>query len=339
MATIGDVARLAGVSVSTAGRALSGNGYAKQETRRRVQAAAEELGYVPNHIARSLRSRTTKMVGLLIADVENTFYSVIAKNVESVLKETGNHVVLCNHNDDPKEESEYLTLLESMGVDGLIITPTPQNRRALERLQNKGMIIVQIDRRVNGLRSDAIVVDNQRVSAQAVTHLIDRGHTRIGILTGPTRVTTAKERLAGYQSALAEHDLPFRPELVRAGSFQRDHAVQDATSLIRSELRPTALFATNNILGEACVQALTAHRLRIPEDMSLLAFDDLPWMTLMTPHVSTVRQPIADMARSAADLLRRRLGGGDHNPTTVVFDAELVPRDSVGAAPARVAGA
>lgn len=327
--TIGDVARRAGVSVSTAGRALSGNGYAKQETRQRVLTAAEELGYVPNYIARSLRSRSTKMVGLLIADVENSFYSVIAKNVESVLKETGNHVVLCNHNDDPKEEGEYLTLLESMDVDGLIITPTPQNRRHLERLQNKGMVIVQIDRRVRGLRSDAILVDNQRVAAEAVTHLIECGHTRIGMLTGPARVTTANERLVGYQQALTEHGVAFRPELVRAGSFRRDHAVQDALELIMADPRPTALFGANNILAEACVQALAERRLRVPDDMSLLAFDDMPWMTLMTPHVTTVRQPIADMARSAADLLRRRLSGAGDNPTTVVFDAEFVIRDSV----------
>jgi len=336
--TIGDVARRAGVSVSTAGRALSGYGYAKQETRQRVLAAAEELGYVPNHIARSLRSRSTKMVGLLIADVENSFYSVIAKNVESVLKETGNHVVLCNHNDDPRQESEYLTLLESMDVDGLIITPTPQNRRHLERLQNKGMVIVQIDRRVKGLRSDAIVVDNERITTQAVSHLIECGHTRIGMLTGPVRVTTARERLVGYQQALAGHGLPFRPELLRAGSFRRDHAVQDATELITADPRPTALFAANNILAEACVQALVARRLRVPDDMSLLAFDDLPWMTLMNPQVTTVRQPIADMARTAADLLRRRLGGRPESPTTVVFDAELVLRDSVRQAAAVAAG-
>lgn len=338
MPTIGDVAARAGVSPSTAGRVLSGSGYAGQRTRQRVLAAAEELNYVPNRIARSLRQGSTKMVGLLIADVENTFYSTIAKNVESALKEAGYHVVLCNDNDDPDEEAEYLTLLEGMGVDGLIVTPTPQSRQQLERLQQKGMVIVQIDRRVSRLRADTVVVENENISAHAVTQLIECGHTRIGMLTGPKRVTTAKERLAGYRRALEEAELPFRPELVRAASFRRDHAIADATELIRSRLRPTALFAANNILAEACVLALREHQMRVPTDMSLLAFDDLPWMSLMSPALTTVRQPIADMASTAAELLLRRLRDRQAKPTTVQFEAELVVRDSIAPRGRRTTG-
>lgn len=329
MPTIGDVAVRAGVSASTAGRVLSGSGYAGQRTRQKVLAAAEELGYVPNRIARSLRQGSTKMVGLLIADVENTFYSTIAKNVESVLKEAGYHVVLCNDNDDPNEEAEYLTLLQGMGVDGLIVTPTPQSRRPLERLQQKGMVIVQIDRRVPRLSADAVLVDNEAISARAVSHLIECGHPRIGMLSGPERVTTAKGRLAGYKRALEEHRVPWRPELVRYGSFRSDHAIADATELIRSKLRPTALFAANNILAEACVLALREQQMSVPTDMSLLAFDDLPWMSLMNPALTTVRQPIADMASTAAELVLRRLRDRQAKPTTVVFEAELVVRDSI----------
>jgi LacI family transcriptional regulator, galactose operon repressor len=331
--TIADVAKRAGVSVATAGRVLSGQGYAGKAARQRVLEAAEELGYVPNRIASSLRLRRTKMLGLLIADVENSFYSVIARNVESIAKDSGYHVILCNSSDDPSEEREYLKLLEEIRVDGLIITPTPRNRRSLERLKYQDIVIVQIDRQVDRLNADAILVDNERDAASAVSHLIAAGHTQIGILTGPLDVTTAKLRLAGYRRAMEEHGIPVQPELVRAGSFRRDDAIKEAYGLIAMERPPTAIFAANNILAEAALVALAEMGLKVPRDMSLVAFDDTPWMSMLKPPITTVRQPVADMARSATELLLRRLRGGPAEPATVLFNAELVVRGSVASLP------
>lgn len=330
MATVADVAKRAGVSVSTAARVLSGTGYAAEDTRRLVLEAARELGYVPNQIARSLRTRRTRMVGLLIGDVENSFYSVIAKNVESVAKDAGYHVVLCNGDDDPKVEREYLKLLQGMRVDALIVTPTSKNRRHLARLIEKDIVIVQVDRRVEGLEADAILVDNEAGAASAVAHLVDAGHTRIGILTGELDVTTASQRLAGYQRALREHGIPIRDGLIKSGSFHRDHAIEDATDLIRARPTPTAIFAANNILAEATLIALEQQGLRVPRDVSVVAFDDVQWMSMVEPPVTTVRQPVADMARSAAELALRRLREGwDGRPSTVVFRTELIERASV----------
>jgi DNA-binding LacI/PurR family transcriptional regulator len=331
VATIADVARKAGVSVSTAARVLSGRGYAAEDTRRLVLEAAKDLGYVPNQIARSLRTRQTKMVGLLIGDVENSFYSVIAKNVESVAKDSGYHVVLCNSDDEPDIEREYLKLLEAMRVDALIVTPTSKNRRDLAHLHDKGMVIVQVDRRVDGLVADAILVDNESGAEHAVSHLIDAGHTRIGILTGELAVPTAQQRLAGYERALKDHGIPVRPELVKTGSFHREHAIEDATDLIRAEPAPTAVFAANNILAEATLIALDHDQLRVPRDVSVVAFDDVQWMSMVEPAVTAVRQPVADMARSAAELVLRRLREGRVGPpSTIVFRTQLVERDSVG---------
>ena len=331
MARIADVAKEAGVSVSTAARVLSGRGYAAEETRRLVLEAAKDLGYVPNQIARSLRTRQTKMVGLLIGDVENSFYSVIAKNVESVAKDAGYHVVLCNSDDDPEIEREYLKLLEAMRVDALVVTPTSKNRRYLARLLDKGLVIVQVDRRVDGLAADAILVDNESGAASAVSHLIEAGHSEIGILTGELAVPTARQRLAGYERALKEHGLPIREELVKTGSFHREHAIEDATDLIRARPAPTAIFAANNILAEASLIALGQHGLRVPRDVSIVAFDDVQWMSMVEPSMTAVRQPIADMARSAAELVLRRLREGREGlPSTIVFRTQLVERNSVG---------
>jgi len=328
--TVADVATAAGVSVSTAARVLSGTGYASEDTRRLVLDAARDLGYVPNQIARSLRTKQTRMVGLLIGDVENSFYSVIARNVESATKDAGYHVVLCNSDDDPKIEHEYLQLLEGMHVDALIVTPTSKNRRYLARLIQEGIVVVQVDRRIEGLPADAVLVDNETGAASAVSHLVEAGHTRIGIVTGELEVSTASQRLAGYERALKDHGLAIRPSLVRSGSFHREHAIEDATALIRSKPAPTAIFAANNILAEATLIALDQQGLKVPRDVSVVAFDDVQWMDMVEPPLTAVRQPVADMARSAAELALRRLRDGfEGRPSTVVFRTELVERGSV----------
>jgi DNA-binding LacI/PurR family transcriptional regulator len=330
MATVADVAKEAGVSVSTAARVLSGSGYASDETRRRVLEVANDLGYVPNRIARSLRTNRTQLIGLLIGDVENSFYSVIARHVESVAKGAGYHVVLCNSDDDPEIEREYLKLLEGVRVDAVIVTPTSKNRRQLSQLLDTGIVIVQVDRRVEGLDADAIVVDNEAGAVSAVTHLIEAGHTLIGILTGELTVPTARQRLAGYERALADHGIPMRPELVRSGSFHRDHAIDDATALIDAHPSPTAIFAANNILAEGALVALEQRGLRVPRDVSIVAFDDVEWMSMVDPPVTTVRQPTRDMARGAAELVLRRLQDGmTDSPTTMVYRTELIERGSV----------
>jgi LacI family transcriptional regulator len=328
--TVSDVATKAGVSVSTAARVLSGRGYAAEETRRLVMEAAHELGYVPNKIARSLRTRRTNLIGLLIGDVENSFYSAVAKNVESVAKDAGYHVVLCNSDDDVDSEREYLQLLEGMRVDAVIVTPTSKNRRHLTRLIEAGLVIVQMDRRVHGLPADAILVDNEAGAARAVTHLIEAGHERIGIITGELDVQTASRRLAGYERALEDHGIPIRDELIRTGSFHRDHAVEDVTDLIRARPAPTAIFAANNILAEAALMALEQLEMHVPADISVVGFDDVQWMSMVEPPLTTIRQPVAEMARSAAELALRRLGeAAPGRPSTVVFRTELVERASV----------
>jgi LacI family transcriptional regulator len=330
VATIADVAKTAGVSVSTAARVLSGYGYAADDTRRLVLDTAKLLGYVPNQIARSLRTRQTRLIGLLIGDVENLFYSVIARNVESVAKDAGYHVLLCNSDDDPVSEREYLTLLEGIRADAVILTPTAKNRQALTRLLANDIVIVQMDRRIERLAADAVLVDNEGGAAAAVEHLIQAGHTRIGMVTGELTVPTARQRLAGYERALKDHRIPVHEKLVKTGSFHHEHGIEVVTELIRARPAPTAIFAANNILAEATLVALANEGLAVPHDVSVVAFDDVPWMSMVQPAITTVRQPIADMARSASELVLRRLREGRVGPpSTMVFRSQLVERESV----------
>jgi len=202
--------------------------------------SAGELGYTPNRVAQSLRSKQTRTLGLIIADVENYFYSQIAKGVESVAKEAGYHVVLCNTNDDPSDEEYYLNLLVGQRVDGLIITPTSHNGRKLETLIKRGLPIVQVDRYIETILGDAVLIDNAKGAYRVVKHLIAQGHRRIGLLAGDTDVTTGRQRLRGYKQALRDHNLLVDTSLIRAGSFRRDtaedavHALVNLSSGIRT---------------------------------------------------------------------------------------------------------
>jgi LacI family transcriptional regulator len=258
------------------------------------------------------------MIGLLIGDVENPFYSAIASNVESVTRASGYNVVLCNSDDDAAIEREFLTLLQSMRVDGLIVTPTLKNRKHL------------IDRKVEGLEADAILIDNQGGARTAVEHIIAAGHSRIGMLSGDPDVSTAQERLAGFRKALADHGIAVDEDLIKPGSFHREHAIEDAIELVTATPAPTAILAANNLLAEAALIGIAESGLKVPDDISLVGFDSVPWMRVTNPPLTAVRQPVADMARSAAELLLRRLRGeGETTPNTVVFQADLVERASV----------
>lgn len=327
--TIADVARIAGVSVTTAARALSGRGYSSAEARRRVQAAAETVGYVPNFVARSLRHGRTNTIGLLVADVENSYYSSIAKNVEALAAEAGYSVMLCNTDENPAKERELLDLLEGLRIAGVIMTPTGGNKRRLQQIQRAGIVIVQIDRVVRQLAADAVLVDNEAGAYEAVTALIDAGHQRVGLLAGHPEVTTGSERTQGYLRALEDHGVPLEPTLMAGRSFRRDHALEDARELVDRKRGATAIFAANNILAEASVFAVKEAGLNIPADISLVAFDDVEWMRMMDRPITAVRQPIAEMASAATQILLRRLRGDNGSATTLTFRPSLVLRDSI----------
>jgi LacI family transcriptional regulator len=330
--TVVDVARSAGVSKSTAARALSDSGYVSPETRKSVEAAAKRLGYIRNLAARSLRTRRTMILGLLIPDIEDPFFAALAKRIERVSKAAGYRVVLCDSNDDPGLEAEHAEALLEYQIDGLVATPTPGGA-VLGKLQRAGIPLVQVDRRVDELHTDAVVLNNVLGGELAMRRLLKAGHTRIGLMTGPAEVVTAQERRRGYESALLLAGVEPDESLVRVGSFQRGVLEDEALHLLTGPSRPTAIFAASNLLCEATWFASGAAGLRIPEDLSVVGFDDMPWMSMVSPGVSTVRQPLDAMASAAVELLLDRLRTGEMTaaPRTVVFQPEYIERGTVSA--------
>ncbi len=335
--TIRDVAASAGVSVSTASRALHGRGYASVETQQRVHDAARQLLYKPHAAARSLKLQRTNTIGLMIADIANPFYSYLAHGVLDCAKRLGCHVILCATDEDPDMEREYLELLMQQRVDGIIAVPTNHNLDSWREAMDLGAQLVLVDREVSGIHeADVILVDNVKGAYDAVSYLVRLGHRRVGIISGPLSTTTGQGRLNGYNKALEEAQLPIDSNLIQATTFKRESGFQSTHVLLSLDNPPTALFATNNVLGEAAMFAIRERGLKVPEEISLIMFDDVPWTALTSPRVSVVAQPARNLGFVGMERLAQRLKEGNKTaPQKIVLQPELVLRESCAAPKAR----
>ncbi|GIG90713.1 LacI family DNA-binding transcriptional regulator [Plantactinospora endophytica] len=327
--TIQDLAQAAGISPSTASRALSGNGYVAAEVRARVIAAAEQIGYVPDGNARSLRSRTSRAVGVLISDIRNPFYANLAAGIEEQLRSAGYHVIVVNNDGQPEAEVEGARTFMAVRVSAAIITPV--SNRAVRMLMNDGVAVVQADRMVDGATSDGVLVDNVQGAQEITGHLVGLGHTAIALLIDETDWTTGAGRLAGYRAALRSAGLPMDPALVVPTRFQPEAARSAVNALLDRRPDVTALFAANNMLAEGAFQALRLRGLRVPEDLSLVAFDDVPWMSMVSPGITTVDQHTDQLGRTCAQLVVDRLEGPATEAATVRYiEPSVVVRGSTG---------
>ncbi|MCT2584330.1 LacI family DNA-binding transcriptional regulator [Actinophytocola gossypii] len=325
--TIGDVAKAAGVSPSTASRALTGQGYAAAAVKAKVLAAADQLGYVPDEFARSLKRRTNRLVGVVISDLRNQFYADLAAGIEQVLGAAGYQMVLVNDDGDTDRELAGVRTLLAMRVPGTIVTPLSSEAGAL--LTSQGVRVVEVDRQMAESQCDAVLVDSEHGARAATGHLLELGHRRIAFLIDELEWTTGVGRLTGYREALRERGVDYDPELVVRVGFGEGSAATAIASLL--EVRPdvTAVFAANNLMAEGVWQEMQRRKLRVPKDVSLVAFDDLPWMSMVQPAVSAVSQPVVAMGAKAAELLLARLSGtltGD--PRTVWLEPTFERRGS-----------
>jgi LacI family transcriptional regulator len=326
--TLADVAREAGTSPSTASRALSGRGYVASDVRKRTLAVAERLGYVPNLSARTLKQRRSRVVGVVVSDLSNQFYAALAAGVEQTLREASYQMLLLGDNSDTAEELSGARTFLSMRAPGVIMTPA--SRAAADMLVGRGIPVVEVDRRLATSSCDAVVIDNERGARDAVTHLLELGHKRIGLLMARTTWTTDAGRLHGYRAALVAAGI--RPDRKLVEKFDTHAAdVPARINALLDDGRPTAIFAANNQLAEQAWRVLRKRGLDIPHDVSLVAFDDVPWMGMVQPGITAVAQPVFEMGRRAALLLLRRLEDPTCGRTVEVLDPRLVVRGSTGA--------
>jgi LacI family transcriptional regulator len=325
--TLADVAREAGTSASTASRALSGRGYVAPDVRKRLLAVADKLGYVPNLSARTLKQRTSRVVGVVVSDLSNQFYAALAAGIEQELREADYQTLLLGDNSEVAQELEGARAFLAMRAPGVIMTPV--SSAAAELLVARGVAVVEADRRQATSSCDAVVIDNERGARDAVEHLIGLGHRRIALLMARTTWTTDAGRLEGYRAALAAAGLRVDRKLVVKIATHAADVYGRIASLLDNE-RPTAIFAANNLLAEQAWRVLRTRGLQIPRDVSLVAFDDVPWMEMVQPPLTAVRQPTFEMGRRAALLLLRRLEDPTCGRTVEVLQPELVIRGSTG---------
>jgi LacI family transcriptional regulator len=331
MVTIKDVAREAGVSVGTASQALRGSAVVREATRRRVLAVAKRLRYQPSALARGLVTRRTHTVGLLISDIANPFFIRAVRAVEDVAQENGYNVILCNTDEDPAKETQYLRILIEKRVDGIILATTAGSLQAVRDVRWRRIPLVLFDRELPRVATDTVKVDGVLGGRLATQHLLDLGHRRIAIIHGPVVRSTGAERLQGYLAALKAAGVRPDPKLIREGNFKQDSGRELARQLLDLSPSPTALFCTNNLMTVGALQTLGERGVRIPSDLSLVGYDDMEWWTLTHPPLTTVGQPVYDLGREAMRLLLTQIGQEKaRRPQRVVLKPELILRDSCG---------
>jgi LacI family transcriptional regulator len=325
MSTISDVAERAGVSAMTVSRVVNNSGYSSQETRTRVESAIAELGYVPNALARQLRSKRTKTLALVVSDISNPFFTTIARGVEDVAARHGFSVMYCNTDESEREEAQYLLMLVERQVDGVLLVPAGRSGTSFRLLQAHRHPVG-----VDGVRCDS------EAGAHALTrHLIELGHRRIAVLTGRRTISTSVDRVAGCRRALEEAGLALDDALVRYGGFTFGNLHQaDGHRMARAVLasaadRPTAIFAVNNFIAFGAIRALHEAGIRVPDGMSVVAFDDLPTEWVSDPFLTVAAQPAYEIGRRGAAMLLDRLAGERiAEVEDVVLPFELIIRRS-----------
>ncbi|HWG55465.1 MAG TPA: LacI family DNA-binding transcriptional regulator [Gaiellaceae bacterium] len=325
--TLADIAREAGTSASTASRALSGRGYVSPVARERLLQAAERLGYVPNASARTLKQKTSRVVGVVVSDLGNQFYARLAAGIEQALRESGYQMMLLGDNSQSEEELAAARAFLAMRAPGVIMTPVGSAATAL--LHRQGVAVVEVDRRLADVPCDAVLTDNERGAREATEHLLSLGHERIALLVVETEWTSDVGRLRGYRAALGDAGVEPDPDLVVAVEPGASDVDERVASLL--DRRPTAIFAANNQLAETAWRLIRERGLRLPRDISLVAFDDLPWMEMVDPGITAVAQPTFELGRRAAELLLRRAVAPDRPPQVEQLEPSLVVRGSTGA--------
>ena len=325
-----DVAKLAGVSTATVSYVLNkGPRPVSEETRKKVLWAIEQLNYRPSAIARSLKTKKTYAIGIVISDILNPTLAAIEKSVEDLLLQQNYSLTICNSDESPERERMWLEMLRERRVDGIILLPTGSNRSLLFSLAEAGQRLVLIDRQIEGLEVDSVLFDNEAGAYEAVRHLIGLGHRRIGLLNLPASLTPGRGRLRGYEQAFREAGLPVLPHLIREGSFKAQEGQELAAALLDVNPPPTALFVASNRLAQGALKEIKTRGLRLPDDLALCVFDDVAYYEFITPSITAVDTDFHEFALKAVQFLIERINGSYvGEPRTAFIPCRLRVRES-----------
>ena len=330
MATIKDVARLAGVSTTTVSHVINETRFVSDELRARVLAAMEELNYRPNVLARGLRLGETRTIGLIVPDNSNPFFAEVARIVEDVGFANGYSVILCNSDGSLEKEAAYIGVLIAKHVDGVIFIAAGSKVEHVSELAGAGIPVVLADRDIAHTLADVVLVDNEQGGYDATRYLLGQGHRRIACIAGPSDVTPSADRVRGYRRALEDARVLVREEWIVPGDFRFEGGEAAVDRLLGMGQTPTAIFACNDMMAIGALRAIRASGRQVPDDVSIIGFDDIPLASAVMPALTTVAQPITELATLATQYLIAQMqdDGDTRSRQRVVLEARLVVRAS-----------
>jgi LacI family transcriptional regulator len=326
--TIMDVAEEAGVSFSTVSRVVNNKSYVKEETRKKVLQAMTRLGYQANLTARSLAGGRSNVIGLLVVDLTTQYLGEIMRGIDDVLAANQYELMLYTTHRRKTKESAYVNMMARGLADGLLIVLPREPEAYLESLRQREFPHVLIDQYGIDDADISVTAANHQGGYEATKHLIDLGHKRIGIITGWTDMISAQHRLEGYKAALADHGIPLDSELIFEGDFTQACGFNGASQFLNLYEPPTAVFASNDVSAVGVIDAARAHGLSVPDQLSVIGFDDIPMAATLNPQLTTMHQPLQEMGRSATQLLLNLVDNSKEKPTSIVLPTKLILRES-----------
>ncbi|MBB6591614.1 LacI family transcriptional regulator [Ralstonia solanacearum] len=346
MATIKDVAALAGVSFTTVSHVINNTRPVNAETRKRVEEAIRATRYVPSAVARSLKHRTTRTIGVLVPTATNPYFAELARGIEDVCAAAGYSVILCNSDDDPRKQRDYLRVLMEKRIDGLIVSSAGPDTALIDALSESALPVVMVDRPTEGILADQVQIDHEEGAYLATRHLVELGHRRIACISGPSTLSVTAGRLAGFHRALREAGVPEQSTGVSEGDFTSPGGYRAARELLTTGERPTAIFASNDLMGIGALRAAAELGISVPRELSIIGFDDIELSRYVYPALSTVGQSIRQLGETTASTLLEHLtdNAARHHqpvpeaPRRIVLPPRLSLREST-AEPARPARA
>jgi len=329
-ASISDVARESGVSIFTVSAVVNKKSHVGKNLRERVENAIRKLNYRPNLIARSLIKQKTQTIGMIVPDIANPFFPMVVRGAEDAAQKQGYNLLLCNSDDSSEKEERAVELLLSKRVDGILLTKAAGDFRPSLRQMIKEVNVpfVLVMRTYPQLTKDAVISDDYQGAYDAVCHLARAGRRRIGLISGPLKVSNAKERWRGFRDALAAKNLPYEPELMVEGDYRIESGFRGGHSLLSQ--RPDGIYVANHLMTIGLLKAAEEMGLKCPDDFGLVSFDDYPWLGVFRPRLTTVELPKHQLGSEAAELLIRRISGDHSKPVLRKLQPELRIRESCG---------
>ena len=347
LVTLQDVAREAGVSKATAARVLGSYGTASSEVKEKVLSAARVLGDQPNELARSMTTGRSRTIGVIVGDIENPYFGQAVRGISEVASAAGFDVILANSGEEVGKEQAAVQVLLGKRVDGLIVTPASMSEiQHLEGVQRSGRPLVLLDRAIPKLKVDSVVTDDRAAAAAATRMLIDTGHRRIAYITataaddpiykGPHQIslTTVMDRIDGFLAASAEAGIESPEQYIRLGASRQGASGRIIADLLSMPHRPTAILASDNVVGLEVFKVIRALGMSIPDDLSLVAFHDADWTSVTSPPITVISQPVYNLGVHSAQILIKRINGADGTHKRLVLATTLIERQSVDAPPA-----